>query len=454
MNETTVLAEHAANLTYEDLPQEVVEKAKLLILDNLGCQIAFATLPWGKAAYRYTLGKRSVGQSTLSYYGNKIAAEDAAFCNAIFAHGFEMDDTEMKTTSHPGASVIPVVLALGESECKSGKDVLTAMVAGYETFLRFAYAADSMRNNWFHASSVSGAFGAAAAAGQLLGFDAAMMRDALAIATTEASGNTEYSCSGGTVKRTLGALGAYAGMRSALLAQAGITGSAQALEGKKSFVRGICTEEPSLDWFSLPFEGNWKTLDVGNKMYCCCAAQHTVIDAAEKIRARGIDPNDIAEIRILQLAREAGNVGQITDPQDVIQAQFCGRFACALRLVKGSNGFYDYNIDNINDPLIKSLVAKASYAADENREILVDGDGPARVTVAMNDGSEIAETVYYAVGTKQNPIDREGLVQKFKGLVSKAMPESKADQIVEAVFGLDELNDLTPLTSILTAEGK
>ena len=231
MNETTFLAEQAARLTYDDLPAVVGATAKLLLLDPLGGQLAFATLPWGKAAMRYTAAKQGAGRSTVAFYGLKANAEDAAFCNGVFGHGFEMDDVEMQTTSHPAVCVIPAVLAVGEQEASSGREVLCALVAGYETFLRFAHAADSMRHRFFHSSSVSGAFGAAAAAGQLLGFDEAVMRDALAIATTQASGNTEYTCSGGTVKRTLGALGAYAGVRSALLAQAGITGSAQALRG-------------------------------------------------------------------------------------------------------------------------------------------------------------------------------------------------------------------------------
>ena len=357
MNETTILAEQAARLTYDDLPPEVVRKAKLLLLDQLGCQLAFATLPWGKAALSYTTAKRGAGRSTIAYYGTRTNAEDAAFCNGVFGHGFEMDDVEMQTTSHPAVCVVPAMLAVGDEQASTGREVLAAMVSGYETFLRFAHAADAMRHRFFHCTAVAGAFGAAAAAGQLLGFDELTMRDALAIATTQASGNTEYSCSGGTVKRTLGALGAYAGVRSALLAQAGITGSSQALEGRKSFVKGICEGEPDWEWLTLPFAERFLTLDVGVKPYCCCAAQHTVIDAAELIRARGIDPAAIESVTILQLPREVGNVGQIVHPEDVIQAQFCGRFACAMRLVKGGNGYYDYTMDNIADPAITALIA-------------------------------------------------------------------------------------------------
>lgn len=451
MNETTILAKQAASLSFEDLPAEVVAKAKLLLLDQLGCQLAFATLPWGKAALRYTAAKHGAGRSTVAFYGLKTNAEDAAFCNGVFGHGFEMDDVEMQTTSHPAVCVVPAILAVGEQEASSGREVLCAMVAGYETFLRFAHAADSMRHRFFHSSSVSGAFGAAAAAGQLLGFDEAVMGDALAIATTQASGNTEYTCSGGTVKRTLGALGAYAGVRSALLAQAGISGSAQAFEGKKSFVKGICAEEPDMAWLTLPFAERFLTLDVGVKPYCCCAAQHTVIDAAEAIRAQGVDVDAIESITILQLPRETGNVGQIVHPEDVIQSQFCGRFACAMRLVKGGNGYYDYTMENIADPVIAALIDKIAYESDDGRAVLDDGDGPARVTVRLADGTVREETVFFAKGTKQNPLSEAELVAKFRDLTSRALTPAQADRVIETVMALEREESITRLTSLLTA---
>ena len=451
MNETTILAEQAAGLTYDDLPAEVVRKAKLLLLDQLGCQLAFATLPWGKAAVRYTAAKHSAGRSTVAYYGLRANAEDAAFCNGVFGHGFEMDDVEMQTTSHPAVCVVPALLAVGDEQASSGREVLTALVAGYETFLRLAHAADAMRHRFFHCTAVAGAFGAAATAGQLLGFDALVMRDALAIATTQASGNTEYTCSGGTVKRTLGALGAYAGVRSALLAQAGITGSAEALEGRKSLLKGICEGDPEMTWLSLPFAERFLTLDVGFKPYCCCAAQHTVIDAAEALRARGVDAAAIESITILQLPRETGNVGQIIHPEDVIQSQFCGRFACALRLVKGGNGYYDYTMENINDPAIVALIDKIGYESDAERAVLAHGDGPARVTVRLADGTVMEETVPFAKGTTQNPLSDEELVAKFRDLTSRALAPAQADRVIEVVMGLEDEESVTRLTSLLVA---
>ena len=449
MDHSEFVAQEAAALTFEDIPSDVVEKAKYLILDNLGCQLAFSTLSWGKAAYQYISSRQAPGNSTVVYYGDKINAEDAAFVNSVFAHGFEMDDCEMKTTSHPGVATVPVVLAVGERENASGADVITALVTGYETTLRFGFAADSMRLRFHHATGVSGSFGAATATGKLLGFDAKTMANALGIATTEACGNTEYTCSGGTVKRTLGAVAVCAGIRSALLAQAGITGPGEAFSGKKSYVKGICGEEPEMDWFTVPFKDKWLTLAVGYKPYCCCAAQHTVIDATEELRAQGIDPDHISHIDITQYEREVINVGRIVNPHDVIEAQFCGRFACALRLYKGGNGFYDYTLENIHDERIRALMDKIDYHIDQGE--LPQADAPARVRITMDDGTVHEATAEYATGSVNNPMSDEAMKNKFRGLASKALSAEQIEKVIDAVMRLDTMESVTELTALLCA---
>ena len=132
MNETKTLAQFIADINYKDLTPQVIEKTKGLILDQLGCELAFATLPWNEAVYRYIKDKSGPrGESTIVYYGLKTTMEDAAFANAVFGHGFEMDDTEMHALTHPGSVVIPAALAAGEVRKTSGKDFITAIVAGY-----------------------------------------------------------------------------------------------------------------------------------------------------------------------------------------------------------------------------------------------------------------------------------------------------------------------------------
>ncbi len=454
MTKTEQLAQEIVDLRYEAVPDEVISHAKTLLLDQIGCQLAFSDLPWSEAVYRYALLKKAQGNSTVVGWGTKLDAEDAALCNAVFGHGFEMDDTDMSTTSHPAVCVVPTVLALGEQENASGKEVLVAMIAGYEAMLRVARAADAMRLNFFHASSVPGAFGAAAATGKLLGFSADTVAHGLGIATTMAAGNTEYTQSGGTVKRTLASTGVVAGMRAALFAQAGITGPAQAFEGKKSFLRGICPEEPVWEELDKTFADEWMIRGVGLKPYCCCAGQHAVIDAAEALRAQGVRAEDIDHALIIQRPRECGDVGAITMPHDVVSSQFCGRFAFALRMVKGSNGYFDYTQENVDDPVIRDLVSRCDYAADEDCKRLTVPEGPAIVSVTLKDGRVLEEQVDYALGRKQNPMSYEDALAKFRDLTAKTISPTTAQAIIDAVNAVDELDSILQLTSLFKAEGR
>ncbi len=129
MNETRELANFITNTKYSDLSVEIVAKGKILILDQLGCELAFAVMPWSKAVYEYVRDRKGVrSESTVTHYGLKTVPEDAAFANAVFGHGFEMDDTELRTTSHPGVAVIPAAMAMGEMEMITGKELITSVV--------------------------------------------------------------------------------------------------------------------------------------------------------------------------------------------------------------------------------------------------------------------------------------------------------------------------------------
>jgi 2-methylcitrate dehydratase PrpD len=243
VDETKKLAQFIANTRYNDLSDEVIEKTKLLILDQLGCQLAFATLPWNKTIQNYVRDRGSSRQeSTVAFNGFKTSAEDAAFANAVFGHGFEMDDTELHTASHPGITVIPPVLALGEIEKITGKDLLTAIVVGYDVFIRIGLTTRSMIDRGFHTTAVLGPLGAAAASSKVMGLGADTVINALAIAASQAGGLAEYTESGGSVKRVHAGFAAQSGLRAVLLAKAGLTGPPTALEGRKGLCQAFVNE--------------------------------------------------------------------------------------------------------------------------------------------------------------------------------------------------------------------
>jgi 2-methylcitrate dehydratase PrpD len=453
MNETRDLAKFVTDLSYRDLKSDVVEKTKYLILDQLGCQLAFANMPWNQAVYQYTRNKKGGGgESTVTYYGLKTMAEDASFANATFGHGFEMDDTELRTTTHPGSVVIPAAMAMSEVKAINGKDLITAIVAGYDAMLRIGMATRFMMKRAFHTTPVLGPFGAAVAAGKIQGFDSGAMLNTLGIAGSECSGIAEYAQSGGSIKRLHAGFAAYSGVRAALLAQAGLTGPSTVLEGKRGFCQAFSDEydlkEITAD-FGMPFRILW----TGCKPYCCCAAQHTTIDAtAEIMKEHVIEPEDVTGITVTQASREANTVGNIIEPRDIVSAQFSGRFGVALRLIKGNNGFSDYSERNMRDPAILALAKKVNYSVNEEFNKLPPGVAPSLVSIKLKNGTVYSKRVDYARGTVSNPMTGPELTDKFRSLAGTVLPERDVETIIQTIMTLDELKDIRRLSSLLAVK--
>ena len=453
MNETKELAQFVADTSYNDLKDEVIDKVKGLVLDQFGCQLAFATMPWSRAVYKYIRDRKGGREeSTVVNFGLRTTAEDATFANATFAHGFEMDDTELSIGAHPGCVVIPSALASGEMEMISGKEFLTAVVVGYDVFIRIGMAANAIYRG-FHNTGVLGPFGATAATSKVLGFNADMVTNALAIAASESGGLGEYSETGGAVKRLHAGFAAQGGMRAAFLARRGLTGPPTALEGKKGFCQAFANEY-FLKEITAGLGKEFRILRTGNKPYCCCAGQHTNIDAvAEIAKEYAITPEEIEEIIVGQSSLDVKILGSIVEPQDITSAQFSGRFGVALRLIKGGNGFRDYSEENLRNPEILGLVKKIKYVVDEELERLPVKMCPSRVTIKLKNGTVYTKRVDYAKGTVQNPMTKEELEDKFRGLASMVLSDDGVENIIQTVRRLEELDNVYKLGLLLMVDG-
>jgi 2-methylcitrate dehydratase PrpD len=446
-----MLAQFITDINFDDLSSEVVEKAEFLFLDQLGCQLAFAALPWNEAIYNYIKERKGYREeSTVIRYGLRTTAEDTAFANAVFGHGFEMDDTELSSASHPGVTVIPPALAVGEMEKITGKEFITAVVAGYDVFIRVGLATRSMISRGFHTTAVLGPLGAAAATSKVLKLDVDRTLNALSIAASESGGLAEYTESGGSVKRVHAGFAAQSGLKATLLAKAGITGPTTALEGRKGFCQAFANEY-SLEEMTAGLGKEFRILLTGNKPYCCCAAQHSALDAVSAImRERVIVPEEIMKIEVSQKARDVRAIGNIVVPQDIISAQFSGRFGVALRLIQGSNGFHDYSEENLRNPRILDIAKRTDYYIDDNFEKSTSVNAPARVEIQLKNGSIHERTVQFAKGTIQNPMTKEELKDKFRELTKAILTREHTKNIIDIVCELEGLDNLHELSALLT----
>ena len=455
MHESRELATWAADLRYRDLPELVREKMRISILDNIGCQIAGATLPWSKAFYEVIAATRSGTHSTVVYYGNKLAPDDAAFLNSAFNHANEMDDTHFKSPTHPGGIAVPAALAMAEYAWATGKQVMVAVAAAYEVQIRIAWACSPHLSKRGHHPPVGvGPFGSAVAAGLLLRFDAARMLHAMGIAGSHSAGISEYTKTGGSVKRIHSALPTQAGVRSALFAEAGITGPASVLEGEKGFCKVFAGSYDS-DRLIGNLGTTYHLLDTGLKPHACPHFMQAALDAIDNLREKHpLVSNDISSITVYANEAVLGHVCAITEPTDVLGAQFSLPFSLAMRLhhggrgVHGGNGFWDYPKVNVRDP---SLVATARKIRryDPGKPVRIQVDQGIGLEVETTAGQRFFEIVPYSRGLSENPMTLEEVKEKFKSLVEPLLPAGAPQKIIDLVDALDQVKDINELLCLL-----
>ena len=273
------VARFVVDFDFGRIDQESMLAVKAILKDQLALQVSAADLPWSRQA-RSFLDKPRPGNSTVVTEAGTMDAADAAYINATYGHGFEYDD--VASNGHPGCCVVPTAIAVGEELGATLGQAVEAMVAGYEVYVRIGrLAAPDLVNAGWHAHSVLANFGAAATAAKLHRLSADEVLHAMAIALSHASGTTEYTKSGGSIKRVHAGIAVRNGIEAVRLARAGITGPKKYLTGQKGFFRNFIRRPvkaaEAAEAFSaiapLRIPGMWL------KPYCCCGAHHTYIDA-------------------------------------------------------------------------------------------------------------------------------------------------------------------------------
>lgn len=455
MNESRELARFVSELKYENLPQEVIARAKEIVLDQVGIMMACSTLPWSKIIYQYVRDWGNCkGESSIVHYGDKTKVENAVFANSSFGHGFEIDDAYIPGQSHPGCIVVPSALAMGERESITGKELILAVVAGYEVMGRINKAiAPSCLLKGFHApTSVSGPFGAAAVAGKILGFDPDLMVNALSIAGSHASGLTEYSHGGGSVKRMHAGMAAHGGVRAALVAQKGITGPATILEGRHGFCQAFADEYNVSEITDNLGKDFRVVMGTGFKAYCACGGMHPGIDALHNLMDQHkIEAEDVAAITLGTNRQSTSHMA--AEVTDITSAQFSAAFGLALTLIRGSNGFNDYTEETLHDQNILNMAKKIKMELDPEVESDFPAKRAARVTVKLKNGTTYQEKVDYCKGLPQNPMTRKEFEQKFRGLASVVADQDRVEEIIRVAYGLEKQNDISALISLLFCSG-
>jgi 2-methylcitrate dehydratase PrpD len=447
------LGEHIAGLNYSALSTQVIDKTKEALLDQVGCQLVGSTLGHCNIIYDFIKGFAGQKEATVVNRDLKTWAHDAAFVNATFGHACEIDDHMDTGGGHPGAYSTAVSLALAEKLGANGKTVIAAIVAGYEMSWRMGRTLlpASIANGW-HSQSTIGAFGSTAVAAKLLNLNAGQIAQAFAIAGSQASGTTEYGMSGGEVKRMHSGLAARAGIQSAMLAKAGLTGPLTIFEGKYGMVRMLARkDDPTLlvDGFNEDFG----VLHVEYKYHPVNISIQSPINLlTELVRSHDLKPADIERIDVgCRAEHSKTHVGAIYEPQDVLGAQFSMPFSLAICIAKRNNDLKLYTNPSVwKDPEVLALAHRVFVYADP---LLKGAKGlGVRLKVTLKNGSVLEKEEKFQKGNIHNPLTTAELTDKFRGLASSVFSPERTDKVIGAVRRLDELQDIGQLTSLLAPQ--
>jgi 2-methylcitrate dehydratase PrpD len=451
------LAEHIVALEYDTLPPAVVAMAKLSVLDQLGCELIASTMHWNDAIYQVVKASGGRPEATVVNHGTKLPAHEAAFVNATFGQGCELDDglrdPNGNTGGHPGAMTVPVALALGEGLRSGGRAAIAAIVAGYETAYRIGQGMQGSHLRGFHNQSVIGPFAATAVASRMLSLDSATAAHALAIAASQLSGMQEFDRGGGEAKRMHAGLATRAGIQSVRFAQAGLTGAMTVFEGKRGALHLYADQDDAapLDAAIDRFGTDYGIMRAGHKLFPVVSnLQSPIALLVAIIREHHITADDVERIDVGLATHSVEHGASIAAPRDAMGAQVSLAFSLAIRLLKGSNDLSLYADPAMwSDPDVLRVLSRVHAHRDDH--FAGGNDRGCSMTVKLRDGRTIERTEEFAKGQPENPLTRDELVEKFGRLAGAVIPKSAVGELVRMIDGLEDLSDVGALTPLLRA---
>ncbi|GHJ39225.1 MmgE/PrpD family protein [Streptomyces sp. TS71-3] len=468
------LAEFAAGIRDGELRADLREKAAGHLLDLLGNSLAALHERPGTAVRELVDEWGGTPAATVIGSATRLPAPSAALVNGTLAHSLDFDDTHLPSVLHPSASVLPAALATAEAVGATGAGLLDAAAVGIEVTCRLGMAQydEELGNSVFferglHATAICGAIGAAVAAAMLRGLDTDGIRSAIGIAASMGSGIIEANRTGGTVKRVHCGWAAHAGVVAADMARLGLTGPPTVLEGRFGFFQAFCGERFDRDAaVAATTDGlgeRWELSRLFIKPYPCNHFTHAGVDAAMRLRRRGVDPGQIARLTLgvpaPVLRTIAEPAAEKERPRSGYHAAFSGPYTVAAGLLaepgapgRGLGVFHqDFTDEAAADPRRLDLAGRVTCVADEECTAVFPHQFPAVLTAELDDGSTVTERVMVNRGSPQDPLDATELTAKFLANALGAGDESAVRALAEEVWNITAAKDTTGLTRALSA---
>ncbi len=451
------LANFALAQTLGSLPPSVLEKSKLLVLDGVGLALAAAREDFaGKTLKAMRLFGQGA-QATVVGVKDKLPVSSAPLLNGMLIHAFDFDDTHHPLVIHNTSVVMPAALAVSEWLGLSGKDFITACAVGFEVSLRVARGArvHAIHGRGYHPTAVCGVFGAAAAAGRLLGLTHEQLTNAFGLAGSQGSGNMEWQSDGSWSKRFQPGWSSHGAVVGALLAREGFTAPKTALEGSKGFYATHVGAENFTVQAALDGIGqDWEINRVEFKPYPCAGALQATVRACVNLHNRyhfNADEIVDAECRVRMGDRPADAGGEQIFAQQApagdYGAHFSTPFIAAVALLKGRLALADFDGDALKDSEVLKLSAKIRRTDDPNHGRPKYASG--HVFIKTKDGKLYEERQHIHPGHVENPVSAADVQEKYRYNARRQVSQETAEALMRQVLTIEKMANIDDLTEQL-----
>lgn len=455
MNPTYELARYCAELTYDQLPEEVVAKAKRCILDYCGIVVGARKIETSERVAEFVRQYGPDGQSSVIGYECKTSAPMAALANGTFAETLEYQDGVRVGGNHPQSAVLPAAVAVAEAQGSSGKDFITAVVAGYEAENRIAAAVYPSHFRRGHLPTATiGSIGAAVASSRLLGFDPQETTNAMGIAGFLTPFSISENLWGAyTIKVVHGGYGARMGVEAAAWVRLDFTGCP--LEGSPLRPRGFCavaSDNPNYEEFTEGLGERFNILDVYFKPYACCRVTHSAVEATLGLAEENdLRPENIESVQVTTYDYAAETVGaNYPDASaNFLKCQFSMPYVVAVSIADREVSLPQFTSERIVDPKLLDLSRRVRVVGDEEMTKVWPDTRPSQVEIRTVDGRKFVRRVDYPLGDKRNPLPDDQFLAKFDLLISFGLGANRSQEIRAQVDKLDTASNISGLIESL-----
>jgi len=441
---TAELCRFVADLQFADIPPRVVQFTKGLLIDWLGSALAGKGAPQVEAIERFAraMGPQD-GPSTIVTSRRRTSPYFAAMVNAAASHVVEQDDVHNGSVFHPATVIFPAVLAVAEAEGKSGREILTAAIAGYETGIRVGEFLGRSHYEVFHTTGTAGTLAAAAAVGKLLGLDAVTLNHALGSAGTQAAGLWEFLRDAADSKQLHTAKAASDGLLAAYLARDGFKGASRILEGKQGLAAGMSRDaDPTRLTDGLGTR--WATEETSFKWHAACRHTHPAADALQLLMQReNLRADDITEVTAHVHQAAIDVLGPVTDPKTVHQAKFSMGTVLGLIAVHGVADLDAFERHALTDPKVAAFRGKVRMVRDAEVDALYPRRWIGKLAATSTLGRSLTARIDEPKGDPANTLSAAEIEAKAIRLAAfrGAAPAEEIGALIAEFWKLDNLSN-------------